>query len=266
MPELPEVETIKQDLQRHILGKRIKEVIIKEARSIKEPKPLEFKKRIQGQRIKEIKRRGKVLSFKLTSNAFIVIHLRLTGWFTLTQDIDKAARVIFKLSKGTLNFCDPRLLGELRLVKDWQDLAIIKKMGPEPLDISEEDFILRFTGKKTKIKPLIMDQHFLAGIGNIYTAESLFCAGIHPGMNTNRLSRRELVKLYTCLIQILKAAIRCRGSSVDTYRDLDGREGRYVNKLQVYGRANQPCYKCRTPIKRIALAGRGTYFCPKCQK
>ena len=266
MPELPEVETIKQGLERHILNRKIKEVIIKEARSIKEPKPPEFKKRIRGQQIKEIKRRGKVLSFRLSSNNFLVIHLRLTGQLILSHKVDRTARVIFKLSKGVLNFCDPRLLGELRLVRDWQDLAIIKKMGPEPFDISQKDFIVRFAGKKSKIKPLIMDQHFLAGVGNIYAAEALFCARIHPGRNADKLSRREPTKLYECLIQILKAALKYRGSSVDTYRDVDGREGKYVNKLQVYGRANQPCYKCRTPIKRIALSGRGTYFCPKCQK
>ena len=266
MPELPEVETIKRDLERYVLGKIIKQVIINQARSIKEPKPVEFKKRIQGQRVKEIKRRGKVLVVKLASNEFLVIHLRLTGWLTFTQDIDKNARVIFRLSGGVLNFCDSRLLGELRLVKDWQGLAIIKEMGPEPLDINQEDFILRFTGKKTRIKPLLMDQHFLAGIGNIYAAESLFCAGIHPQTSADQLSRQRLIKLYECLTQILKAAIKYRGSTVDTYQDLAGQEGRYINQLRVYGRQNQPCYKCKSPIKKITLSGRGTYFCPECQR
>ena len=265
MPELPEVETIKRDLERYILHKKIKGVVIKEPRSIKEPGPAAFKKKIEGQSIKEIKRRGKVLVLSLTSKEFLVVHLRLTGWFSWDKKADKSARVIFLFSDGFLNFCDPRLFGELRLIKDWQNLPMIKKMGPEPLEISKFEFIQMFKTKRAKIKPLLMEQSFLAGIGNLYAAEGLFCAAIHPQRGVYKITSEELGRLYDCLKGILSVAIKNRGTSVDTFRDLKGKEGGFSSYLKVYGRKNQPCFKCRTPIKRITLGGRGTYFCSQCQ-
>jgi len=266
MPELPEVETIRRDLERTVLGKKIKEIIINNPKIIKEPSPGEFKKRLKDVVIKKIMRKAKVLILELTSGDFLVIHLRLTG--VLTYGEKRAdARINFLLSDNKyLNLSDQRLLGEIRIVKGWQELKFIKELGPEPFEIDENRFKEMVRRKKTKIKPLLMDQTFISGVGNIYAAEALFRAGIHPLRITSSLRDKEVESLYKEIKDILTEAIRYRGSSVDTYRDLSGEKGRFEKRLQVYRRENLTCFKCKTPIKRIVLGGRGTYFCPKCQK
>mgnify|MGYP000483427415 CR=1 FL=1 len=266
MPELPEVETIRQQLKEKILGRRIEEVIIKDKRPIKEISKDKFIQRVIHQRIVDILRRGKVLIFKLGENLFIVVHMRLTGWFILSKNIEKFSRIIFKISGGyLLNYCDSRMLSEIRIMDNWQNLPIIKEMGPEPLKLNYDDFLKLFEKKKTKIKPLLMDQKFLAGIGNIYSQEALFCAGIHPERRADKISKEEYKELFRCLMSILKKAIEKKGSSVDTYRQINGEEGKYIPFLKVYQRENQPCFGCKTPIRKKTIAGRGTYFCPKCQ-
>lgn len=267
MPELPEVETIRLQLKKEILNKKIKEVMIKDARPIKGVSKEKFKKQIEEKTVKDILRRGKVLIFKLEENLYFTIQLRLTGWFILSKDVEKFSRVIFKLSDNRLlNFCDQRVLGELKLIEDWQKLPIVKEMGPEPFDLKKQDFIKLFKGKKTKVKPLLMDQKFLAGVGNVYAQEALFCAKIHPEKNADKVKKEELEKLFDCLINILKEAIRKKGSSVDTYRQIDGKEGEFVPFLKVYQREKEPCLVCKTSIERKTIGGRGTYFCPRCQK
>ncbi len=267
MPELPEVETIRKQLEDEVVNRKIKEVIVKDKRIIKGITPQNFKSNIEGKSIKEILRRGKVLIIKLDKSLFIVIHLRISGWIILSRNEEKFSRVIFKLSDGRLlNFCDARVLGEIKLVNDWYSLGIVKEMGPEPLQLKREEFIKLFKGKKTKVKPLLMDQAFLAGIGNVYAQESLFCAGIHPERLASSLTDEELGRIYGCLISILKEAIKRKGSSVDTYRQIDGKEGEYVPFLKVYQREGQPCVRCKSSIKRKIIGGRGTYFCPYCQK
>jgi len=267
MPELPEVETIRQQLKEKILGKEIEEVIVKDKRSIKGISKNKFIKKVTHQKFMDILRRGKVLIFKLKENLFIVVHLRLTGWFILSKEIEKFSRVIFKLSDGyLLNFCDSRMFGEIKLMEEWQNLPIIKEMGPEPLELDFDRFFKLFEKKKTKIKPLLMDQKFLAGVGNVYSQEALFCAGIHPERRADKISEEEYKKLFKCLISILKKAIKMKGSSVDTYRQIDGEEGEYISFLKVYQKEGAPCVRCKTPIKRKIIGGRGTYFCPHCQK
>ena len=266
MPELPEVETIKRQLTRKISSKKITEVIISREKLIKEIPPQTFQVRVEGKSIKEVSRRGKVLIIKLEDKLFIIFHLRISGWLTLSEKIENFSAVAFRFADNKLlNFCDPRLFGEIRLIDNWQKLPFIEKMGPEPLNLSEEEFIGIFQGKKAKIKPLLMDQKFLAGIGNIYANEALFCAGIHPERKANTLEREELKKVYHCLLSILKDAIKKKGTSVDTYRQINGRNGGYAPFLKVYGRKNKPCFNCKTPISRKVIAGRGTYLCPHCQ-
>lgn len=266
MPELPEVETIRLQLQKEILNKKIEEVIVKDKRIIKGIDENTLKKQVSGKFIKNILRRGKILIIKLEENLFLIFHLRISGWLILSETEEKFCRVIFRLSEGgKLIFCDTRVLGEIRLVNDWENLPIIKKMGPEPLQLSEEEFIHLFSGKKTKIKPLLMKQEFLAGVGNVYAQEALFCAGIHPERVADELTKTQLMKLFSCLTCILKKAIEKKGSSVDSYRQIDGKEGEYMPFLKVYQRENQPCVRCKTLIKRKNIEGRGTYFCPECQ-
>ena len=266
MPELPEVETICLQLKEKILNKKIEDVIVKDKRVIKGISSQCLQKEVKGGVIKDILRRGKVLIILLDKNKSLVVHLRISGWLILSENIEKFARVVFKLDdRRILNFCDRRVLGEIKLVEDWRTLSIIKQMGPEPLSLSKEEFIALFTSKKTKIKPLLMDQEFIAGVGNVYAQESLFCAGIHPERRVDKLKKEELEKLYSCLISILKEAIKRKGSSVDSYRQIDGKEGEYIPFLKVYQRENEACLVCKTPIKRKVIGGRGTYFCPRCQ-
>ncbi|MCK4244828.1 MAG: DNA-formamidopyrimidine glycosylase [Candidatus Omnitrophica bacterium] len=267
MPELPEVETIKRQLKRGILNKKIKEVIVKDKRLIKGISPQIFKSKVEGKSIKDISRRGKVLIIKLEERLFLIFHLRISGLLILSKTTEDFSRVIFRLGDNRLlNFCDARVFGEIRLINDWQKLPFIKAMGPEPLELNKERFVKLFEGKKAKIKPLLMDQKLLAGVGNIYAQESLFCAGIHPERRADRVRSGELEKVHHCLTSILKEAIKKKGTSVDTYRQIDGQEGGYIPFLQVYQRENKPCLNCKTTIKRELIGGRGTYFCPHCQR
>ena len=267
MPELPEVETIKRQLTRKISGKKIIEVIITRKKLIKEIPPQTFPSKVEGKSIKEVSRRGKVIIVKLEDKLFLIFHLRISGWLILSEKIEKFSAVAFKLEDNKLlNFCDTRLFGEIRLIDNWQRLPFLKKMGPEPLNLKERQFIELFAGKKAKIKPLLMNQEFLAGVGNIYAQESLFCAGIHPEQTVNTLKREELKKIYYCLLSILKEAIKKKGTSIDTYRQISGKNGGYLPFLKVYRRENKPCLNCKTPIERKVIAGRGTYLCPHCQK
>ncbi|OQX52828.1 MAG: DNA-formamidopyrimidine glycosylase [Candidatus Omnitrophica bacterium 4484_213] len=267
MPELPEIETIKRDLEDIVIGKRIKDVEVKVARVIKEPRVEDFIKGVQGKEIREILRRGKVLILRLSAQ-YLVIHLRMTGQIVYSDKQEKS-KVAFLLSDGKyLNFLDQRVMGEIRLLKDWQELPFIKQMGLEPLD---KEFTLRrfqeiLKGKKTKIKPLLMEQGFIAGIGNLYAAEILFRAKVSPLRSADSLTLIEIEKVYLAIKEVLQEGIRYRGSSVDTYRDAHGEKGNFGKRIKVYGREGKPCFECGNPIKKITLGGRGTYFCPICQK
>ena len=266
MPELPEVETIKRELEQSILGKKITEVCVHNPMVIREPSVEKFKRELAGAGIKNILRKGKLLILELSNGKSLAIHLKMTGQLVY-PGTGKAARVIFHLSDGkTLDFNDQRLFAELRLVNDWRALAFVQGLGPEPSDISVEQFKAMLAKKKTKIKPLIMDQSFIAGIGNLYAAEALFRGRIHPERPASSLSDKEKGTLYKEIRDTLHEAIEHKGSSVDDYVQLSGRPGGYVKFHKVYDREGKPCLVCKATIKRIALSGRGTYFCPTCQK
>jgi len=265
MPELPEVETIKRDLGRVILGKKITEVCVHHPTVIRQPAVEKFKKGLTGATVKNILRQAKVLILELSNGKSLVIHLKMTGQLVYPGD-GKKARVSFHLSNGkTLDFNDQRLFAELRLMDDWRELPFIKGLGPEPLDLSLEEFKEMLKPKKTKIKPLLMDQTFISGIGNLYAAEVLFRAKIHPERPAQSLSDKEKELLFKEIKEVLNEAIRYGGSSVDDYVRLSGKPGEYVAHHKVYGREGRPCLVCKSAIKKIKLGGRGTYFCPKCQ-
>jgi formamidopyrimidine-DNA glycosylase len=157
-------------------------------------------------------------------------------------------------------------LGELRLLDDWRSLKFVKELGPEPSDLSHEQFKEMLANKKAKIKPLLMDQTFIAGVGNLYAAEALFRAKIHPERPAASLSDKEKEVLLKEIIDTLNEAMHYKGSSVDQYVQLSGKPGDYARYHKVYDRQGKPCLVCKASIKRISLGGRGTYFCPKCQK
>ncbi|MDD5155199.1 MAG: bifunctional DNA-formamidopyrimidine glycosylase/DNA-(apurinic or apyrimidinic site) lyase, partial [Candidatus Omnitrophica bacterium] len=266
MPELPEVETIKRELEKAILGKKITGVCINNPAVIRQIRPDKFKKGLEGATIKNILRKAKVLILELSSGKSLVIHLKMTGQLVYPAS-GKASRVSFRLSDGrNMDFNDQRLFGELRLLDDWHDLKFIRELGPEPFALSPDKFKEMLSPKKTKIKSLLMDQSFISGIGNLYAAESLFRAGIHPQRPASSLSGKEKEALFDSIKYVLSQAIRYGGSSVDNYVRLSGSRGDYARHHKVYAREGKPCLVCRTPVKRISLGGRGTYFCPKCQK
>jgi len=272
MPELPEIETIKRDLEKKVRGKKVKEVMIKNGKCLKEITEKEFIKRIKGKVFSQIRRRGKFLIIELDSKDNLVIHLRMTGILIYSKEKRELnyTRIVFIFedsSQLTLN--DMRGFGNVWFIprKEFQKIPLLHLLGPEPLEenFTLEKFKTLLKRKKKKIKILLMDQRSIAGIGNIYSQEALFRAGIHPEKLSNRLFDKEIEKLYNSLRGVLQEAISHRGSSVDTYVDLEGEEGKYGQHLKVYGRKGKKCLRCGEIIKKINLGGRGTYFCPHCQ-
>jgi len=268
MPELPEVETIRRGLEKRILGKEVKRVEINTAKMVKQPSPGRFKKQVEGKIFEQAFRRGKYIILVLSSGNKIVVHLKMSGQLIYGKR-DIKSRVSFLLSDGRyLNINDTRHLGEIRLVENWMKVPSIAKMGMEPL---EENFTPKVFGemltkRRAKIKPLLMNQEFLAGVGNIYAQEALFRAGIHPERQAHKLKRDEVKSLFSEIKKVLQEAIDYRGSSLSNYVDAEGRSGSFHSHLRVYGRGGEPCVRCKMPLKFIKLAGRGTCFCPKCQK
>lgn len=266
MPELPEVETIKRDLEKAILGKKITEVCVHNPAVIREPSVDRFKKGLKGATIKKILRKAKVLIIELSNGKALAIHLKMTGQLVYPGSNQKS-RVSFHLSDNkTLDFNDQRLFGELRLLDNWHSLKFIKSLGPEPFDLNPGKFKTMLTAKKTKIKPLLMDQTFISGIGNLYAAESLFQARIDPRRPAQSLSDTEKETLFRTIKDVLSEAIRYGGSSVDDYVRVSGKRGDYAKYHKVYGREGKNCFSCKSLVKRISLGGRGTYFCPQCQR
>ncbi len=266
MPELPEVEVIKRELSRKITNKKIVNIKVIKPKLIKEPSAAGFKKGLIGEKVKEVSRRAKALIIKLKEDKFLVIHLRISGWLLYGKE-DPRARAVFYLSDGkVLNYMDSRVLGELRLRKDYKNLKFIKELGPEALVMSLTKFRELLVTRKTKIKVLLLDQTLIAGLGNIYAQEALFLAKIDPRRPSNSLSNSEITRLHKKMASVLKEAIKYKGSSVDTYRDLGGDRGGMEKRLKVYGRKDKTCYTCKRPLKKISLGGRGTCFCPHCQQ
>jgi len=267
VPELPEVETIKRDLEKVIIGRKITEVCVHNPKVIRQPSVGKFKQSLSGARINRVLRKGKVLILELSNAKSLTIHLKMTGQLIYPGLNNKGSKVSFYLAGGErLDFNDQRLFAELRLLDDWRSLKFIQRLGPEPKELTLEKFQDMLSGKKAQIKPLLMDQKFICGIGNLYVAEILFRAKIDPQRKAKSLSSKEKERLFHSMQNVLDDAIKHGGSSVDDYVRLRGEKGEYKKYHKVYGRENKPCFVCKTLIKRSTLGGRGTYFCPKCQK
>jgi formamidopyrimidine-DNA glycosylase len=270
MPELPEVETIRNHLrlgkegQPSLLGRLIKYVEVDWARSIAFPTPDEFQEQIAGQIVLEIDRRGKYLIFHL-SDSELLVHLRMSGDLSLYQQqplISPYDRIIFHLEEGLqLVFNDTRKFGRVWLVNDATQ--IIGELGPEPFDtsLSQELFYQRLHASKRQLKPLLLDQTFIAGLGNIYTDEALHLAHLHPLKRSNQLSPEQSFRLLESIRQVLEAGIRSHGASIDwVYRG-----GDFQNYFRAYRRTGLPCPECGASIERIVVGQRSTHFCPSCQ-
>ncbi len=271
MPELPEVETIKRQLSRKILGKRIKSVDVNLEKIIKLPVK-EFKKIVTGAKIKRIVRRAKLLIFNLDNNYSLIIHLKMSGQLIIDGEKTKHSHLVYYFDDNTfLIHNDFRQFGFIKVVpqKELNNYLAKEKYGPEPLT---KEFTLNLfenlldKRKRSKIKPLLMDQKFIVGIGNLYADEILFFAKVLPTRIAKTLKKSEIKKIYQGIKKILPAAISKRGSSADAYLDAKGKKGGYMPLIKVYQRENKPCYICKTKIKRIKINSRSAHFCPRCQR
>lgn len=286
MPELPEVETIRRDLSKLILGKKIIKVILHKPKIVKSP-ARQFIKILTGNKIKKLNRRGKLLIAELAKGGWVLIHLKMTGQliyrrgkvlvagghpeplpgFTLPN---KYSHIVIRFSDGAeLFFNDMRQFGYMKLVdKKGLDKALAG-FGIEPLtpSFTLEAFAGSLKGKQAPVKAVLLNQKQIAGIGNIYADEACFVAGILPSRRVHRLTTAEIAKLYKACHAIIKKAVYMRGTTFRDYRDAAGGEGNFVKYLKVYGRGGEMCLRCRVSVlKKEMVAGRGTAYCLKCQK
>jgi formamidopyrimidine-DNA glycosylase len=271
MPELPEVETIVRGLRKKLTGWEFSRSEIRTARCLRGNRD-EFCESLSGRKILDFGRRGKNIIFHLSGGAALIVHLRMTGQLRLVSPSTAPgphthAQFFFRKHPDRLRFNDTRKFGRIWLEKKGAggELPSLSRLGPEPLEISAREFARRIQAKKRVIKPLLLDQCFLAGVGNIYADESLHRARIHPRRNSAELSGEELRRLYRALKRILQAAIRAGGTSVRSYVDSAGARGGYQNFLRVYRREGEACRNCGGTLVREMVGGRSTFFCPRCQ-
>ena len=278
MPELPEVETIARGVHERLKGDRIVEVWFgSHTQPFKTP-PAEQASGLEGRLILAVHRTGKHIVCELgdadagvdaTPTAQWIVHLGMTGRLLVTTPSGPVAphtHARLTLASGReMRFVDPRRFGRLEF-RELQVTEAFTGPGSEPLTIRPEEFADLFRGRKLAIKAALLNQTLLHGVGNIYADESLFRAGIRPKRMAGRLKRAELFRLHGALLEVLHQAISLGGSSVSDYVDADGVRGFFQLEHRVYMRTGQPCLVCATPIKRILLAGRGTHFCPECQR
>ncbi len=265
MPELPEVENIKRGLEATILGKKIVEVDILDPYMLTIP-PQEFREQLKGREVKGVRRRGKYIIWELDDDKELIIHLRMTGQLRL--DEGEYLRLIFHLDGMKLHFCDLRRMGEMHIVPRgrYENIEGLATMGPEPLS---ENFTLSYLRdvlrkKGGKIKAVLMDQAVVAGIGNIYANEILFEAGIHPERSPKSLATEEIEAIYNAIIGILKEALEAGGETFSNYVNIYGEVGAY--QPRVYKREGEKCIRCGETIISQTIGGRGSYFCPNCQR
>jgi len=274
MPELPEVETIKRTLQPRLAGRKFADIQILLPKIIRTPDPEEFIKKLIDKRIVKVSRRGKYLLINIDNGFNLVVHLRMTGrliYCRPDEPISRHTHLIFSLDDGCqLRFADMRQFGRIWLLPTTSlaNLAGYKNLGVEPTDeIFTKDFLRKELKRRhARIKPLLLDQTFIAGLGNIYTDEVLHRAKINPERLAITLTPRETTRLYHAIQEVIQEGIDNRGTTVRDFIDGDGRAGRYQELLQVYNREGKPCYHCGQSIVRKKICGRSTYYCPNCQK
>ena len=268
MPELPEVETIVRGLREMVLSLEISDVDIRMEKCI--AGPLDgLIAALRGREIVGVERRGKNIIFRLGDGGALLAHLRMTGKFRFVPEhtpLEKHTHVIlsFKGRPDQLRFVDPRRFGRLMLDRSGEG-KMLSHLGPEPLEVSAEEFIRRARDRRRAIKALLLDQTFLAGVGNIYADEALHRARIHPRRQSGYLAEAELRRLWRELRRILREAIRAGGTSVRSYVNAGGSPGGFQKRLRAYGREGAPCGNCGRLIRREQVGGRSTFFCPRCQ-
>ncbi len=271
MPELPEVETVVRGLRRPLTGRTFTGATVRWPRIIAHPSADLFPARIGGRCVVAVKRRGKYIAVEL-DHGWLFIHLRMSGRLRIASRDEPLAphtHVILDLDDGRqLRFHDVRKFGRIHLVDDAS--CVIGRLGPEPLaeEFTLEAFRRQLERRSGRLKSLLLNQRFLAGLGNIYADEVLFAARLHPLRRADSLSPTEQARLYEAIRSVLQSAVAERGTTLDDggYVDVQGRAGRYRSRLAVYKRGGRPCVACGTPVERIVVGGRSTHFCPRCQR
>lgn len=288
MPELPEVETLRRELDKVLKNKKIKSAQVLWPKTVAPLSIKEFEKQIKNKAIEKVERQAKILFINFTDPTALAFHLKLTGQLIYQPKTgklvvgghpaeedeknlpNKHTRLILSFAdNSTLYFNDLRKFGWARLVSDTEIKQITSNIGPEPLSkhFTEETLVNIFKRYPNRtIKQILLDQTLIAGLGNIYADESCFLAKLKPNRKANTLKPAELKKLQREIVAVLKHSIKMKGTSSRNYRRSNGEMGGFVPYLKVYGRADQPCKVCSTKIEKIKHAGRGTHFCPKCQK
>jgi len=278
VPELPEVETIRRDLEKEIVGRRVKTVEAKGKRSIRRHKTAaEFRGRIEGRKVLSVRRAGKYLLVGLEDNDVLVVHLGMSGQLlrakSAKEPLGRHTHVVITFTQGgQLRFVDPRTFGELFVTTpDELNAAVpeLAHLGFDPLEevMSWAQFGVMLADRHSALKALLMDQKFVAGIGNIYSDEILFAAGLRYDRQSDSLSAQEVRRLYRAMVETLTEALKYRGSSLadEQYRDLYGETGEYQGQHQVYDRAGQACRRCRNPVVKVKVNGRSAFLCEHCQ-
>ena len=261
MPELPEVETIVRALAPRLERRRIRDVQFYSKQILRHcDTDAGF---LHGQRIDKVERHGKFIVLRL-NHGHLVIHLGMTGQLLFDTPRTPYTRAIFTLDDSTLMYEDIRMFGAIEWSRELSER--VERLGPEPFAVSAGEFHARLARRNAPVKSVLLDQRVVRGIGNIYADEALFRARIHPRTRARRLRRERAERLHAAVVEVLLEAIRHRGSSVSDYRDAEGRQGEFQSFHRVYGREGERCIVCGSPIKRIVLGGRGTHYCPRCQR
>lgn len=277
MPELPEVETVARGLQAEIAGRSILSLTVGKSDFIDDAALLE--KELPGRKIRAVERYGKFLLLRLANReshgapekeSALLVHLGMTGLLlprAVNEPHAKHTHVVMRLDDGReLRYIDARRFGRMAYLAGEKLEAELRRFGVDPLETRLEEFASAIQGRRARIKALLLDQRVLRGVGNIYADESLWKAKIHPAHLGARLKREQLAGLYRALQEILRSAIALRGSSISDFLDAEGMPGDYQRHHRVYDREGKGCVRCKTPIRRVIVAGRSSYFCPKCQR
>ncbi|MEE9553885.1 MAG: bifunctional DNA-formamidopyrimidine glycosylase/DNA-(apurinic or apyrimidinic site) lyase [candidate division Zixibacteria bacterium] len=269
MPELPEVQTIIDDISKRIVGKTIKDVayITNSIWRNEIPERTRFLKA----RVSGLERKGKHILVHLSDDHTLIIHLKMTGKLTVCRPDDpiiKHTHFIVRFARMELRFNDIRRFGYLDFTESSRlnDLKYLADLGPDALGISEYGFVNLVRSKNSRIKSLLLDQNSISGLGNIYADEALYAAGINPTRKSSGISPARIKRLHLNIVVILKKALASRGSSVSDYVDGSGKQGEFQNFHRVYGRTGKPCNKCGSSIKKKTVAGRSSHYCPRCQR
>lgn len=262
MPELPEVETVVRTLRPLIIGRRIINAEFTQPRILC-GSAAEMSSELAGRRIVAIDRHGKFISI-LLDRGFFVVHLGMTGKLLVNASPSKWTHAILTLDSGVLLYDDPRQFGRLEYGPALP--ARVAALGPEPLEITLEEFAKALKQRRSPVKSVLLNQAVVRGVGNIYADEALFRAGVHPSSPAAELSRPRVKRVFDAVRAVLTEAIESRGSSVSNYVDAEGRKGGFQWLHRVYRRTGEPCLNCGGPIHRMLIVKRGTHFCPRCQR